>query len=530
MTIRSRDDYLLYLEADRAALDASTGRSDPRGEGARRFLRLLRAVEYHENCRRAWYHRPARSLLFIRLHRASLRLGFTIPPNVFGPGLLLPHRGTIVVNSAARVGANCRLDTCVNIGTRAGEDAEAPIIGENVSIGQGTVMYGRITIADDITIHPKSVVNRSFLEPRIEIAGSPARPASPVSPAGATTPGEGPDDLPASGARSALPAPGAGTPGPAPPGTGAPAVSVVLPTYNRAAILPRAIESVLFQTWTDFELIVVDDGSTDETPSVMASVTDPRVRYVRYAPNRGANHARNVGIREARAGYIAFQDSDDDWYPEKLEKSMAAFAAAGREVGVVYSGYWQDLAPPGKRVYVPLPWVRRHDGWIHEELLRNNFVATPTAVVRRDCFETSGPWLEGLPGKQEWELFLRISRDYQFRFIAEPLLDCRFSEGGISDNSHCILRATEQILDLHHDDFAGHPEVLAEHCVRLGLQYVRAGEFEKGRDYLCRGAKLQPRNPKYRAAALASRLGEGAFNRLVGWYLRDSSPVDRATS
>ena len=179
MAIQSREDYLRYLEADRQALERDAARPRLFGDEVWKFLRLLRAVEYCENCKRAWYHRPARSLLFIRFHLASVRLGFTIPPHVFGPGLSIAHRGTIVVNSCARVGANCRLHVCVNIGTRAGAETEAPIIGDNVSIGHSTIIYGRITIADTITILPKSVVNRSFLEPGITIAGAPARPVSP---------------------------------------------------------------------------------------------------------------------------------------------------------------------------------------------------------------------------------------------------------------------------------------------------------------------------------------------------------------
>ncbi len=308
-----------------------------------------------------------------------------------------------------------------------------------------------------------------------------------------------------------------------PTAPGTPTVSVVLPTYNRAHLLPRAIESVLAQTYTDFELIVVDDGSRDDTPDVMARYTDPRVRYVRYEPNQGANHARNVGVREARARFVAFQDSDDDWFPEKLARNMAVFETAGPEVGVVYSGYWKYTDANDTRIYIPLPWVKQREGWVHEELLRNNFVTTQSAVVRRECFDRSGYWLEGLAGKQEWELFLRISRDYQFRYIDEPLLNSRYDATGISENRMGIYCSMERILELHHDDFAAHPEILAEHYVRLGLQYARAGDFAKGRDYLRRGAALQPGNWKYRAAALAANLGEGPFNRLAGLYFARES-------
>ncbi len=311
-----------------------------------------------------------------------------------------------------------------------------------------------------------------------------------------------------------------------PSATGTPTVSVVLPTYNRAHLLPRAIQSVLDQTYTDFELIVVDDGSADNTPTVMEAYTDDRIRYIRYEPNRGANAARNIGIRAARAHFIAFQDSDDDWLPEKLEKCMDAWKETGPKVGVVYSGYWKYMDAGGNRMFIPFEWVKQREGWIHDELLRNNFVTTQAAVVRRECFDRSGYWLEGLPGKQEWELFLRISRDYQFKYINEPLLNSRFTEGGISNNRTGIYRSVEQILEIHHDDFARRPPILAEHYVRLGLQFGLSGEFEKGREFLRRGAALQPGNWKYRLASLAASFGEGPFSRIMQFYLpRDAGPL-----
>jgi serine O-acetyltransferase len=173
--IRSREDYDRYLEADRRALEQTRQRPRLFGDGVWRFERLLRAIEYHETCRRAWYLRPVRTWLYLRFHLASIRLGFTIPPHVFGPGLSIAHRGTIVVNSRARVGANCRLHACTNIGSWSGAATQAPTIGENVYIGPGAVLYGPITIADNIAIGANSVVNTSFFEPNITIAGAPAR-------------------------------------------------------------------------------------------------------------------------------------------------------------------------------------------------------------------------------------------------------------------------------------------------------------------------------------------------------------------
>src|SRR4051812_4583959 len=103
-----------------------------------------------------------------------------------------------------------------------------------------------------------------------------------------------------------------------------PSVSVVLPTYNRASVLQRSIKSVLAQSFGDLELIVVDDGSTENIRSVASAFRDPRVIYIRIHHSRGAGAARNEGIRRARAEWIAFQDSDDEWLATKLEKQVAA--------------------------------------------------------------------------------------------------------------------------------------------------------------------------------------------------------------
>ncbi len=146
--IESRKDYLTYLEKDRIAL--AQARKKPR----------LFADE-------VW-----------RFERRLLRLGFDIPCNVFGPGLSIAHYGNIVVNGAARIGTNCRIHAGVNIGTQAGATFQAPKIGDNVYIGPGAKIFGPIQIAGGIAIGANSVVNKSFTEPDISIAGVPARKIS----------------------------------------------------------------------------------------------------------------------------------------------------------------------------------------------------------------------------------------------------------------------------------------------------------------------------------------------------------------
>ena len=130
-----------------------------------RFERLVRKVEYYRNCKRSSLSRLYPKWLYYRFHILGRKLGFIIPPNVFGPGLAILHRGTIVVNFQARIGKNCRVNTCVNIGTDVKYLDKAPRIGNNVYIGPGAKIFGDIQIANDIAIGANAVVNSSFNEP-----------------------------------------------------------------------------------------------------------------------------------------------------------------------------------------------------------------------------------------------------------------------------------------------------------------------------------------------------------------------------
>ncbi len=138
-----------------------------------RFLILLRETEYCFNVP-SFFNRILYIYKKFRFKKVSQLLGYTIPINTFGPGLSLPHNGTIIVNGAARIGAFCRLHCCTNIGASTGEK-KAPHIGDNVYIGPGAILFGNITIANNITIGANATVNHSFLEENVAIGGTPAK-------------------------------------------------------------------------------------------------------------------------------------------------------------------------------------------------------------------------------------------------------------------------------------------------------------------------------------------------------------------
>tara|TARA_E500000318_G_scaffold112049_1_gene133637 strand:+ start:10864 stop:11445 length:582 start_codon:yes stop_codon:yes gene_type:complete len=138
------------------------------------FQKRLRKLEYYKNCRNDFLGKVVYGLIRLRHRKLALKLGFSIPENVFGPGLSIAHYGTIVVNSKARIGKNCRIHVCTNIGASGGS-FKAPNIGDNVYIAPGSKIFGDIQIANNIAIAANSSVGKSFVEENILIAGSPAK-------------------------------------------------------------------------------------------------------------------------------------------------------------------------------------------------------------------------------------------------------------------------------------------------------------------------------------------------------------------
>ncbi|MGD0072507.1 MAG: serine acetyltransferase [Candidatus Bathyarchaeia archaeon] len=175
--IKSKEDYKFYLAADKLALSIRYKRPRLFQDEIWRFERLLRKVEYLQNCRHNPIDRIAYLQARLNLQKLSVKLGLSIPPNVFGPGLSIAHGGPIVVHPKAMVGENCRIDRCVSIGS-VHHPIPPPKIGNNVFIGPGAVIDGDIEIADGIAIGANSYVNKSFIESGITIAGCPAKKIS----------------------------------------------------------------------------------------------------------------------------------------------------------------------------------------------------------------------------------------------------------------------------------------------------------------------------------------------------------------
>ena len=172
--IRSKKDYVRYLEMDEKSIGIKKSLQTYLFDDIWKYQKTLRKLEYTLNCSKSVLGKINSIFLKISLMRKGRKLGFSIPPNTVGPGLSLAHAGTIVINSNARIGSNCRLHVCVNIGADIRDGKLAPKIGNNCYIGPGVKMYGNITIGDNVAIGANSVVNKSF-ESNITIAGVPAK-------------------------------------------------------------------------------------------------------------------------------------------------------------------------------------------------------------------------------------------------------------------------------------------------------------------------------------------------------------------
>jgi glycosyltransferase involved in cell wall biosynthesis len=303
-----------------------------------------------------------------------------------------------------------------------------------------------------------------------------------------------------------------------------PLVSVVLPAFNRAGSIRMAVESILRQSFTDFELLVVDDGSTDGTMDQLADVTDPRLARLANPRNMGASAARNTGIRAARGTWIAFHDSDDEWLPLKLEKQMARLGGAAGETVACYCGMvavsgggWikGDLdRSPGERThvyYLPSRGRTVVEGDIRDALLRANLVSTQMLVARRDALVKIGGFDEALPALVDWDCVIRLAEVGPFVFVGEPLVLQFFSDNSLTRSRQKRADARARILEKHHALFTAYPKVMARQHMSVAGEFRRLGNLAASRAALGRALRLRPFDPVILAKwiALAFRPGQG---------------------
>ncbi len=252
-----------------------------------------------------------------------------------------------------------------------------------------------------------------------------------------------------------------------------PFVSVVVPAYNRAATIDNCLRSVQAQTHQDWEAIVVDDGSRDGTPEVVAQLAreDSRIRLIRRDRNRGAQAARNVGIRSAQGNWIAFLDSDDQFLPHSLE---ARLEVAKKEKALIVHSESNVIEADGSmRPYNVPPMA----GWIYQRLLEGEGPMFPGLLVSRDALRRINYLDERIVAFQEWDTAIRLAKYYPFGFEGRPtfIWDCRTPDT-ISKDLLRSGRGYEQVFHKHYVAilrWVG-PRALARHY-RIAADWYRRG-------------------------------------------------------
>ena len=274
-------------------------------------------------------------------------------------------------------------------------------------------------------------------------------------------------------------------------------VSVIIPTYNRSTLLLRAIESVRNQTYKHLEIIIVDDGSTDNTEEIVRRLKDNRIIYIKHNKNMGASAARNTGVKKSSGEFVAFLDSDDEWLPEKIEKQINVFSKFGENIGMVYSDMIR-VYPSGRKYYWHSPSFLPKDGILYPKALNYGLIniGLQTCLVRKVCFSEVGLFDINLKRYIDLEFFIRLSRRFLFYHINEALVYYYVVSNSISESIPNLIHARKYILNKYFDDISKNKEVLSNHYFLIGFALYQNNRIKESKKYLKRSLIIYPLNFK----------------------------------
>ena len=274
-----------------------------------------------------------------------------------------------------------------------------------------------------------------------------------------------------------------------------PQVSVVIPAYNAAATLRQTLATVAEQTHADLEIVVVDDGSTDDTASLARDAGDERLRVISVS-NGGVARARNHGIEEARGDFVAFLDADDLWRPAKLERQVEVLAAHP-DVGMCFAG--AERIDEHERTVEVIPAYEYAD-WCEALLLYSVVVSgsCSSGMVRRELALEAGGFDPAFSQTADWDFWLRLSRITRFAPVSEPLVMYRTHAGNMSSNIALLERDTFAVLDRFFADPASAPyaslrrQAYCNHWMICSGSYLHAGQIASSARCLVKGLRAYP--------------------------------------
>ncbi len=306
-------------------------------------------------------------------------------------------------------------------------------------------------------------------------------------------------------------------------------VSIVIPTYNRAELLLQAVESAFMQTYKNIEVVVSDDGSTDDTEKLIKS-RFPGVVYIKHR-HGGVSYSRNVAIRSAKGRYIAFLDDDDYWDERFIERCLDRIN--GTDFAGVVTNYYK-LYPSGDRVIGykkgKVPEVI-DIGWI----VRGSFIDPSTVVVKRDVLVKAGMFDESLEVTEDWDLWLRILRKERFIYLDEPLVYKRVRVDGslpVKTWRHNCIVMEKFYASLSREEREKLKSVLDKTRMRVFLRYATAmlheGNSKRAREYFRKALSVKPFYPKALFRYALTFIPKTVAKALDGVYFRKLKSLKKA--
>lgn len=314
-----------------------------------------------------------------------------------------------------------------------------------------------------------------------------------------------------------------------------PVVSTIIPAFNAAPTIRRAVDSVLAQTAPPDQIVVCDDGSTDGTAAILAEYGS-RVEVIRQ-PNRGRGAARNACLARATGEFIALLDADDWWKPTRIARQLDA-AEADPEAGLYYAN--AHIVNAAGQIYRAMngEWHVGHSGWVFGLLVRQNFVPTSTVLVRSVVARAAGPFEEKLPRSQDLEWLLRIAAIAPFRYLNEVLACYDDRNWGTDEKQHQTYECFRRLLDYVE---TRHPALAAQHrrefeksrsdChAELGRTYENARRFSEAAGCYGRALRHTPQSPwlRRRHAIALYRAGDlpAAVDAFAGILAQDPYDIE----
>lgn len=267
-----------------------------------------------------------------------------------------------------------------------------------------------------------------------------------------------------------------------------PLVSVIITTRNRKEMLKRAVESVLKQTYSDLELIIVDDHSTDGTSRGSIGHDDARIKYLRNEACRGANFSRNTGIRASRGELVCVLDDDDAWLPTKLEKQVKKFQSGPDSVGLIYTGYF-TVTSDGHTILEANP---THRGSVYRILIARCIFGALTVMVRKEILIKAGLYDENLSSCQDWDLWIRVTKLCDVDFVDEPLAKYYIHGDQKSTQLTKVLDGRLYLYNKYRTDIESNPRVEGQHLLRIGILQLQKNNRRIGMGYLFRSITTNP--------------------------------------